>query len=233
MAITPKGLRILLAGLIVMVSGYILMTGGGSDDPEVFNYTMIWMEDITHVTKQGAKQFTLSNTNKLIRHYQGATGLKTGSTSKAKFCLSATAERNGIKLIAVVMGCPDSKSRVRDSSKLLDYGFANCIIYEDKDSISDLPEISVSQGMKKTVKIEATEPFRYVFVNGKQGEVTANMELKEKLKAPVKKGQEAGVIHYVSNGKEIGTVLLRTAEDVEKMSYKVSFLRLIEQYISF
>ena len=87
--------------------------------------------------------------------------------------------------------------------------------------------------MKKTVKIEATEPFRYVFVNGKQGEVTANMELKEKLKAPVKKGQEAGVIHYVSNGKEIGTVLLRTAEDVEKMSYKVSFLRLIEQYISF
>lgn len=201
--------------------------------PKIHEYASIWMEDITHVTKQGAKQFTLSNTNKLIRHYQGATGLKTGSTSKAKFCLSATAERNGIKLIAVVMGCPDSKSRVRDSSKLLDYGFANCIIYEDKDSISDLPEISVSQGMKKTVKIEATEPFRYVFVNGKQGEVTANMELKEKLKAPVKKGQEAGVIHYVSNGKEIGTVLLRTAEDVEKMSYKVSFLRLIEQYISF
>lgn len=200
--------------------------------PKIHDYASIWMEDIIHTTKQGSKQFTLSNTNKLIRHYQGATGLKTGSTSKAKFCLSATAQRNGIQLIAVVMGAPDSKARVKDAAKLLDYGFANCIIYEDKDSSSKLSDIFVGQGMEKSVKIEAAEPFRYVFVDGKEREVTSKVEVQEKLKAPVKKGQEVGVIHYLCNEKEIGTVILKAANNVEKMTYKVSFFRIIEQYIS-
>lgn len=200
--------------------------------PSIHDYASIWMEDIVHTTKQGSKQFTLSNTNKLIRYYQGATGLKTGSTSKAKFCLSATAQRNGIQLIAVVMGSPDSKARVKDASKLLDYGFANCIIYEDKDSSSKLSDILVGQGMEKSVKVEVAEPFRYVFVDGKEQEVTSKVEVQEKLKAPVKKGQEVGMIHYLCNEKEIGTVILKAAENVEKMTYKVSLFRIIEQYIS-
>lgn len=201
--------------------------------PKIHDYASIWMEDITHVTKQGSKQFTLTNTNKLIRQYQGATGLKTGSTSKAKFCLSATAERNGIKLIAVVMGSTDSKTRVKDAAKLLDYGFANCVIYEDTEGIQNLPEVLVAQGMKKSVKIEAIEPFRYVFVNGEQSEVTYQIEHKEKIKAPVKKGKEVGAIHYFAGEKEIGSVLLLTKEEVKKMSYKISFLRIIEQYVTF
>ena len=200
--------------------------------PKIHEYASIWQEDITHVTKQGSKPFTLSNTNKLIRHYQGATGLKTGSTSKAKFCLTATAERNGIKLISVVMGAPDSKARVRDSSKLLDYGFANCVVYEDTEGIKNLPKVLVAQGMKKEVALKATEPFRYVFVNGKKGEITTELEVKKKIKAPVKMGQELGVLHYKVDGKEIGSVLLTAKEDIEKMSYKISFLRIIEQYIS-
>lgn len=201
--------------------------------PKIHEYASIWMEDITHVTKQGSKQFTLSNTNKLIRHYQGATGLKTGSTSKAKFCLSATAERNGVKLIAVVMGCPDSKARVRDASKLLDYGFANCVIYEDTKSIENLPDVMVSQGMEKKVEIEAVEPFRYVFTNGTATDITYQIEIKEKLKAPVKKGQEVGAIHYFIGEKEIGSVLLLTKESVKKMSYKIGFLRILEKYVTF
>ena len=201
--------------------------------PKIHEYASIWMEDITHVTKQGSKQFTLSNTNKLIRQYQGATGLKTGSTSKAKFCLSATAERNGVKLIAVVMGCPDSKARVRDASKLLDYGFANCVIYEDTKSIESLPDVMVSQGMEKKVKIEAVEPFRYVFTNGTATDITYQIEIKEKLKAPVKKGQEVGAIHYFIGEKEIGSVLLLTKESVKKMSYKIGFLRILEKYVTF
>ena len=168
----------------------------------------------------------------MIRHYQGATGLKTGSTSKAKFCLTATAERNGIKLISVVMGAPDSKARVRDSSKLLDYGFANCVVYEDTEGIKNLPKVLVAQGMKKDVALKATEPFRYVFVNGKKGEITTELEVKKKIKAPVKMGQELGVLHYKVDGKEIGSVLLTAKENIEKMSYKISFLRIIEQYIS-
>ena len=201
--------------------------------PKIHEYASIWMEDITHTTNKGSKQFTLTNTNKLIRQYQGATGLKTGSTSKAKFCLSATAERDRIKLIAVVMGSSNSKTRVKDAAKLLDYGFANCVIYEDSDSIANLPELSVLQGMKKGINIEATQPFRYVFVNGESTEVTYKIECKEKIKAPVKKGQEVGMIHYFAGGKEIGTVLLVATDSVEKMSYKIGFLRILEQYITF
>ncbi|MBT9716392.1 D-alanyl-D-alanine carboxypeptidase, partial [Anaerobutyricum hallii] len=103
-----------------------------TNHPDIFHYTTIWMENITHVTKRGESEFGLSNTNKLLRHYQGATGLKTGSTSKAGFCLSATAERNHISLIAVVMACQSAKERVKDCVSLLDYGFSLCKIYTDK-----------------------------------------------------------------------------------------------------
>ena len=95
-----------------------------TNHPDIFHYTTIWMDNITHVTKRGESEFGLSNTNKLLRHYQGATGLKTGSTSKAGFCLSATAERNHISLIAVVMACQSAKERVKDCASLLDYGFS-------------------------------------------------------------------------------------------------------------
>lgn len=91
--------------------------------PEVFKYTKIWMDTIIHKTKKGEKEFGLSNTNKLIRHYNGCTGMKTGSTGKAGFCLSATATRNKIHMIAVVMGCESSKARIKDARTLLDYGF--------------------------------------------------------------------------------------------------------------
>ena len=100
--------------------------------PQIEDYSTIWMENITHRTKQGEKEFGLSNTNKLLRQYQGATGLKTGSTSKAGFCLSATAERNHISLIAVVMACQSAKERVKDCASLLDYGFSLCKVYTDK-----------------------------------------------------------------------------------------------------
>ena len=106
-----------------------------TNHPDIFHYTTIWMENITHVTKRGESEFGLSNTNKLLRHYQGATGLKTGSTSKAGFCLSATAERNHISLIAVVMACQSAKERVKDCASLLDYGFSLCKIYTDKQYI--------------------------------------------------------------------------------------------------
>ena len=99
--------------------------------PQVLEYSSIWMENITHVTRQGTKEFGLTNTNKLIRTYEGCVGLKTGSTSKAKFCLSAVAERNGISLISVVMASPDSKTRQKDAAALLDYGFARCSLYTD------------------------------------------------------------------------------------------------------
>ena len=86
--------------------------------PEILNYSSVWMDTITHNTRQGSKEFGLSNTNRLIRTYEGCVGLKTGSTSKAKFCVSAVAKRKGITLIAVVMAAPDSRTRVKDASML-------------------------------------------------------------------------------------------------------------------
>ena len=118
-----------------------------TNHPDIFHYTTIWMENITHVTKRGESEFGLSNTNKLLRHYQGATGLKTGSTSKAGFCLSATAERNHISLIAVVMACQSAKERVKDCVSLLDYGFSLCKIYTDKQPPA-LSSVPVHKGTK-------------------------------------------------------------------------------------
>ena len=108
--------------------------------PQVFEYTGIWMEDITHETRQGSSTFTLNSTNKLLKQYQWATGLKTGSTSKAKFCLSATATKDGIDLIAVVMGAPDYKARFKDAQTLLSYGFNVSDLYldENTDALEDL-----------------------------------------------------------------------------------------------
>lgn len=100
--------------------------------PDIFNYTSIWTDTIIHKTRRGEKEFGLVNTNKFLRQYQGATGLKTGYTSTAHYCISATANRNGVKLIAVVMGADTKENRNTDAAKLLDYGFARCYAYTDK-----------------------------------------------------------------------------------------------------
>ena len=99
--------------------------------PQIHTYSTIWMENITHTTKRGTEEFGLTNTNKLIRQYPYATGLKTGSTSQAKYCVSATAEKDGIELIAVIMAAPDSASRNTDATALLNYGYAKCSLYQD------------------------------------------------------------------------------------------------------
>ena len=108
--------------------------------PQIHNYSTIWMENITHATKRGTEEFGLTNTNKLIRQYPYATGLKTGSTSLAKFCVSATAEKDGIELIAVIMAAPDPKGRFADATALLNYGYAKCTLYRDTD---ELPQVTV------------------------------------------------------------------------------------------
>lgn len=110
--------------------------------PEIHNYCTIWMENITHTTSKGSSEFGLTNTNKLIRQYEYATGLKTGSTGKAKFCVSATAEKNGVSLIAVIMGAEDSKARFKDAVTLLNYGFGKCQMYTDEKMPSLIQSLS-------------------------------------------------------------------------------------------
>ena len=189
--------------------------------PQIHNYSTIWMENITHVTKQGTKEFGLSNTNKLLRMATNfkVTGLKTGSTSLAKYCLSATAEKDGVRLIASIMAAPDFKARFEDAQTLLNYGYANCKLYEDKEGIT-LPEISVEGGIKSGAELVLNGTFRYLSLKGEDlSSVEKKLVLSESLPAPVEPGQKAGVLEYLLNGEKIGEMDVVTAEAVREAQY--------------
>ena len=135
--------------------------------PQIHNYSTIWMDTITHVTKQGTKEFGLSNTNKLLKMATNftVTGLKTGSTSLAKYCFAGTAEKDGVRLIAAVMAAPDFKARFADALTLLNYGFANCRIYQDADPLP-LPEMIVKNGKDDIVSLMYDQVFSYLSTTG-------------------------------------------------------------------
>ena len=187
--------------------------------PEVLEYSSVWMENITHVTRQGSKEFGLTNTNKLIRSYDGCRGLKTGSTSKAKFCLSAVAERDGLSLIAVVMAAPDSRTRQKDASALLDYGFSRCRLYEDPDP-GAIGELKVKNGISETVPLEYEGVFRYVDTKGGDlSGITRKTAVPDEVEAPVKKGEAAGELIYMKDGKELGSIRILYGGSVRKAEY--------------
>lgn len=199
--------------------------------PQIYQYTKIWMEDITHVTRQGSKPFTLSSTNKLLKQYQWATGLKTGSTSTAKYCFSATANKNGIDLIAVVMGAPDFKIRFAEAKNLLEYGFAMTKIYVDENK-DTLETVKVTGGKLSEVTLVPEGEFRYLDTSGADfGQIEKTYEYKEGLTAPVNKGEEAGRIRYVLDGKEIGSIVMLTTQDVAKASYLDYLQRIFRLYL--
>lgn len=188
--------------------------------PQISNYSTVWMDSFTHTTKKGSSEFGLTNTNKLVRTYDGITGLKTGSTSKAKYCLSATAKRNGMDLIAVVMASESPKERFVDAAKLLDYGFANCRMYTDENEELLSVRLPIARGKQEDFGIMAEGDFSQVLM---QGENEEDMEKKviyqENLQAPIKKGDKVGEIRYYLKGSQMGTVAVIATEDVEKADY--------------
>lgn len=189
--------------------------------PDVYEYTKIWMDTIVHKTKKGEEEFGLSNTNKLIRQYSYATGLKTGSTGEAKFCLSATAQKDGIDLIAVIMAAPDVKARFADAQTLLNYGFSICRKYEDTDWESVQKTVKVERGEEDQVEVIPKSGFSYLDVSGADlSKVEKKVVPKSSLKAPVEKGQKAGTVQYLLNGEKIGEVDLVAVDDVPSMSLK-------------
>lgn len=192
--------------------------------PEIHNYSKIWMENITHVTNKGSIEFTLANTNKLLKQYEWATGLKTGSTSLAKYCLSATACKDNIELIVVIMGAPDYKVRFSEAVTLLNYGYSVVSMYSDKnDEINR--EIKISGGVKKTVKIEPEKEF--VYICGKDemiNNITKKVKLEKKVKAPAKSGSVVGKTEYYIGDNMIGEVNICLIENVRKAGY-VDYLK--------
>ncbi len=188
--------------------------------PEVFKYTRIWMEDIEHKTAQGNSSFTLSSTNKLLKQYEWTTGLKTGSTSKALYCLSATADRDGMELIAVVMAAPDPKTRFQDAITLLNYGYSVSRMYKD-DNKDPLPEQKVEGGIEDVVQLTYAGPFDYLDTQGSNlSEIQKEISLPDCVQAPVAEGDAIGEAVYKLNGTRIGSVSILAAKGVDKAEYK-------------
>lgn len=201
--------------------------------PQIFDYTQIWMENITHVTAKGESEFGLSNTNKLIRQYEYATGLKTGSTSQAKFCLSATGAKDGIQMIAVVMAEPDAKSRTKDAIKLLNYGFGRCNSYQDENVLDEPVYAEVKKGKEDKVTGMCEEKFQYVdFDNADFSQIRKEVEM-ETLNAPVEKGDEIGKVSYFLNDNLIGEVPVLAETSVGKMKFTDAVSEILEKAASF
>ena len=171
-------------------------------------------------------EFQLSNTNKLIFYYEGATGLKTGFTDSALYCLSATAERNGMELIAVVMHAPTTDDRFDSAKALLSYGFANYAltpVYPDQA----IPPVPVLLGERDTVQPVTARECTILLEKSRTGAVTTQLELAENVEAPVEPGQKLGELRVLVDGKQVDTIDLVAADGVERLSIGGIFQRFL------
>ncbi len=177
-------------------------------------YSTVWMDAL-----RGGKS-ELTNTNKLVRYYSGATGLKTGTTSKAGCCVAATAERDGMELVAIVMGGETSNERFTGAKKLLDYGFANWSFLSLSPDLKDLKSISISKGMQKSISPDSDGgAINLLLPKGKQDKITQTIELNKNIEAPIKSGDIIGKVVFLLDEKEIGELPIYSANTVEKVTF--------------
>lgn len=185
---------------------------------DIRRFTTIWMDTIR------GGQFGLSNTNKLIRFYDGATGLKTGSTDAAGYCISATAERDGMELIAVVLGGETSQQRFEDAKTLLNYGFSAYALADVTPA--EAPLVPIRLGRSPTVAAELPQS-KLLVSKGQAGSLTQAVTLREDLSAPIAKGSPVGTLTVKSGDAVLAELPLTSAADVERMSWSDLFLRLL------
>ena len=199
--------------------------------PEIEKYSMIWMENITHVTMQGSKEFGLANTNKLLKQYPYTTGLKTGSTNKAKYCVCATANKDGVELISVIMGCPNYKDRFTEAQSLLQFGYTTCKLYQDENPPELMP-ILVKGGIDKQVTAVYKEKFSWLFVSGEDFSNMEKMLTTNELTAPIEKGEQIGTVTYRLNGKELGSIGIYAGESVREAKFFDYLLNIVLQWMA-
>lgn len=189
--------------------------------PKITQYSTIWMDTI----RDGA--FGLTNTNRLIRFYNGATGLKTGSTSRAGFCMSATAMREGLHLIAVIMGSDTRDTRNEAAKQLLDYGFANYSLYNNPGG--EAGKTSVIGGVKNSCA--GTYPsYTRLMPKGKNKSIQTEILMDERIPAPVQTGDRIGTVRYLSDGEVLHEEAIVAAENVEKITFGGLFLRMLGMF---
>ena len=199
--------------------------------PQIKSYTTIWMENITHVTMQGSKEFGLANTNKLLKQYPYTTGLKTGSTNKAKYCVCATANKDGVELIAVIMGCPNYKDRFTEAQSLLQFGYTTCKLYQDENP-PELTPILVKGGIDKQVPAVYKENFSWLFVSGEDFSNMEKMLTTNELTAPIEKGEQIGTVTYRLNGKELGSIGIYAGESIREAKFFDYLLNIVLQWMA-
>jgi D-alanyl-D-alanine carboxypeptidase (penicillin-binding protein 5/6) len=199
--------------------------------PDIFNYCTIWMDTIYHTTRKGTTEFGLTNTNKLLRYYSYTTGLKTGYTSQSKYCISATASKDDLNLIAVVMAEETAKLRNAEAVTLFNYGFSNCSVYTDENT-DVLPDVTVAHGTENAVSVSYASAFRTVLTTGMDAaKITKNIVMDEPASAPLKKGDVVGYAVYMLDGKQLGTVDLVCGEDVEELTFGIALGKLLRMYL--
>ena len=188
--------------------------------PDIKNYTTIWMDTLRNGT------FGLSNTNKLIRFYPGATGLKTGFTSQAGYCLSASAQRDGMELVAVVMGANTTQDRFNACKSLLDYGFANYALI--KPALEQLPTVAVKLGVTDFVEAQPSGQSCLLIEKGQKNQVTTHIELEETVTAPISQGQRLGTLTIKAGEQVLSQIPLVAKEAVPRLTFGDLFLQLIK-----
>lgn len=186
------------------------------------NYSTVWMDTL----RDGESE--LVNTNKLVRFYEGTTGLKTGTTSGAGYCLSATAERNGLSLAAVIMSGETSADRFNGAKKLLDYGFANYAYSDIVPELGDITAVSVKGGVQPQAKIQANKNFCLLLKKSEASGVAQKINLPESVNAPVKEGDVLGTVDFYNNDEQIGSVNITAAESIDKMTFLTALFWVID-----
>lgn len=195
--------------------------------PQILEYTGIWMDTL----RNGQTQ--LLNTNKLLKRYDGITGLKTGTTSKAGVCLSASATRNGLSLIAVVLGSPSSGERFDAATALLDYGFANFETAQAELPADAPKSILVTGGAQEQVALQYTAPQSMLVKKGENGQLIANVEVVPSIEAPVEAGTQVGTVTVKMGEEVLGQWPVTTADSVPKMDIKLGLLNLIQALLQY
>ena len=191
------------------------------------NYSNVWMDELNHPS---GRKTELVNTNRLIRYYKGCDSGKTGSTNEAGCCLTASAQRDGMRLISVVVGAENSKTRFNECSTLFNYGFANFENEKIIDSSISLCELSVNKGKKENVEIYAKEDFSMITRKGDNSDYQINKLIPKKLNAPTKKGDVVGKIQIIKNGVVIREIDVIVNENIEKLSLFDSIGKIVENW---
>lgn len=199
--------------------------------PKILEYTSRWSDSFRDNTP-GKKPVLLVNTNYLIHDYQGMVGLKTGSTNKAGFCLSASAIRNNQQLISVVLGEPNSNTRFAETRKLLDYGFANFETTQVNNKGEEVQTVEVKKGLKSTVNAIFKDDVKLLLKKGEKGKIERMVNIQPNLAAPLKAGQKVGEVTYSINGEEVGKADLVASNDIQRASFLRLFFRMVLEWFN-